>query len=70
MKKLANLKGATSLSLMQQKNIHGGGLKPSGGGACQVGCAGLSHGDSCFATGVSPNCTCPGICSGGVCNPY
>jgi len=65
MKKLANLKGVKALSKRQQLDITGSRLR-----ACQVGCAGLSHGDSCWATGVSPNCSCPGMCAGGVCNPF
>jgi len=63
MKKLANLKGVKTLNKSQQLSI-------KGAGKCQVGCAGKNTGDSCYATGVSPNCSCPGLCSGGVCNPF
>ena len=65
MKKLANLRGVKTLSKEQQLTITGS-RKPG----CQVGCAGLSHGAFCWATGTSPNCSCEGMCSGGVCNPY
>ncbi len=76
MKKLTNLKGVKTLNKMQQKDVYGGkfSIVPIGGGgsgACQVGCAGLSNGDACFATGTSPNCSCPGRCgSSGVCYAF
>jgi len=63
MKKLAKLNGVKALSKSQQLSI-------KGARSCQVGCAGKSNGDSCYATGASPNCSCPGICSGGQCSPF
>ncbi len=65
MKKLTNLKDVKTLNKKEQKGVYGG--RSSGSGACQVGCAGLSNGDACFASGSSPNCGCLGICgsSGG-----
>ncbi len=68
MKKLTNLKGVKTLNKNEQKDIYGGGFSfviGGGGGisACQIGCAGLSHGDACFASGTTGNCYCPGGCT-------
>lgn len=63
MKKLMNLKGAQALNTIEQKEVNGGRAP----GGCQVGCAGKSHGDSCFH---SPSCSCPGVCNSYECVPF
>jgi hypothetical protein len=57
-----NLKRAHALNTMEQKEVNGG--RPPG---CQVGCAGKSHGDSCYH---SAGCSCPGQCNSHGCVPY
>ena len=60
-----NLKGASTLSTLEQKEIKGG-IRPILI-ECVVGCAGKNNGDSCFA---SANCNCPGICGAQDCIAY
>ena len=52
-----NLKGASTLSTLEQKEIKGGNIPILI--ECVVGCAGKNNGDRCFA---SSNCNCPGRC--------
>ncbi len=52
-----NLKGASTLSTLEQKEIKGG-IRPILI-ECQIGCAGMSNGDRCYA---SSDCNCPGRC--------
>ncbi|WP_299208949.1 hypothetical protein [uncultured Dokdonia sp.] len=68
MKKLMNLKGASTLSTLEQKEIKGG-ITPTLI-ECQIGCAGLSNGARCFASGSPGNCACPGRCGTFGCIPF
>lgn len=68
MKKLMNLKGASTLGTIEQKEIKGG-FNPTPI-SCQVGCSGLRNGDRCFASGSAGDCRCPGRCGSFGCIPF
>lgn len=61
MKKLINLKGATSLNKAQQKEVNGGGK------LCNSSCVGRPYGSQCYYQG---HCGCPGSCLSGGCIPW
>ncbi|GGG41085.1 hypothetical protein GCM10011344_47440 [Dokdonia pacifica] len=62
MKKLMNLKGATSLDKAQQKEVNGGLRK-----LCNGNCSGRPNGSRCYMGG---HCSCPGDCISGECIPW
>ena len=71
LKNILNLKGAQQLNKNEQSEINGGKSAPDC--PAQIGCAGLSSGDTCWASGTSCAPACPGVCgnSGGFfhCDP-
>jgi len=68
LKNILKLDGAQQLNKNAQIEIDGGKAAPP---PCEVGCANLSSGAFCWASGTSPNCYCPGECnSSGMCIAY